>query len=61
MPDEKMSIDTYTPIRCNRQLKKGEGITRYVHASVPHEDIKQLRCETLETLWIRLNPCKMLR
>jgi hypothetical protein len=61
VPDEKISIDTYTPIRRNRQSKKGGGIIGYVHASVPHEEIKQLRCETLETLWIRLNPLRMPR
>ncbi len=61
LPIENINIDTYIPLRHNTQGKSGGGIIGYVHESIPHKEINQLRSETLETLWIRLNPCRMPR
>ncbi len=59
VPNENINIDTYIPLRHNRQVKRDGGIIGYVHESIPHVEIKQLTSETLETLWIRLNPSRM--
>ncbi len=59
IPDEKIDIETYTPVRRNRHGKIGGGIIAYIHNSIPYERLNELHHTELETFWIRLNPRRM--